>query len=162
MIPRAGPGSSARGCKKALVVIACAIAPLTFAATSGAAQGTLEASPKQLRFGNQAVNTQASLTVTVTNTGSQTVNIIAASITRRGFACCFTPTPYRFGPLTPDDCFGSMPVLAPGASCSVAVEFAPTEPGNFQGILRIHFQIAGADAPDSPLEVITFGHARSP
>ena len=85
--------------------------------------------PSNLSFGNQLVGTTSSAqTVTLTNTGGSVLTI--TSLAASGD---FAET---------DNCVGS---FAPGAGCSVAVTFTPTEPGIRSGAITFN-----DNAPDSP------------
>jgi Carbohydrate binding module (family 6)/F5/8 type C domain/Right handed beta helix region/Abnormal spindle-like microcephaly-assoc'd, ASPM-SPD-2-Hydin len=106
----------------------------------GTGSATLTASPTSLAFGSETVgSTSAAQTVTVTNTGT-----VAASISsvRAGAG---------FGDTT--TCGGS---LAPGASCAVAVSFAPTATGAASANL-----VVASNATDGSLNVALSGTGTS-
>lgn len=79
--------------------------------------------PTQIAFGDQPVGTtSAAQNVTITNETAYPVNILAV----------------RTGTVFPetDDCSSASP-LAPGASCTLSVSFAPTLPGSVDGAVTI-------------------------
>jgi len=90
--------------------------------TAGTVRTTATASPTALTFGNQALQTQsAAQSVTVTNTGTFTLNVTSVSVTG-DFA-------------EQDTC--SQPVL-PGATCTIQVTFDPSQIGDRTGTLTIY------------------------
>ena len=88
-----------------------------------AAPGTpsLTATPTSLSFGQEVLNTPATLTVKITNNGSAAANITQDSITGSGFTTGITT------PLT----------LNPAQSVSVPVVFTPSAPGSVSGNLSL-------------------------
>ena len=96
--------------------------------------------PTSLAFGNQAVGTQsAPQAVTLTNTGSQTLTFTTIEATTnfsQGGNCA--------------------PSVAPGASCTIYVDFGPLSTGPLFGAL-----LFGDNAPDSPQVVYLSGTGTS-
>jgi hypothetical protein len=84
-------------------------------------------SPKQLNFGSQPVSSQTTETVTVTNTGTETVTIIGA-ILQGGPVFDWNQAQVDL-----NTCAMVVGTLAPGASCTAPILFAPTEQGHFRG-----------------------------
>lgn len=101
-------------------------------------------SPSSLAFGGQKVGTaSAAQTVTLTNSGQAalTVGAIATS-----------------GDFAQTNTCGALPAtLAPGASCVIAVTFAPTATGASIGALTV-----SDDAPGSPQAVALSGTGTAP
>jgi uncharacterized repeat protein (TIGR01451 family) len=107
-----------------------------FSPTVAAAVPTITVSPASLTFGQQrAGTTSASQPVTITNTGSVTVNF-SSILTSASFPKTTT-------------CGAT---LAPTASCTVDVSFSPSSNGFFTGTLQIQ-----SDATGSPHSVDLFG-----
>ncbi len=104
---------------------------LTGTGTAPAASVT----PTSISFGTQAVGTtSASRTVTVTSTGSAPLTMSTVSLAG--------PQATAFRIVT-NGCAGK--VLAPGASCTVDVAFAPSASGSAAATLQI-----SDDAPNKP------------
>ncbi|MGA7622117.1 MAG: choice-of-anchor D domain-containing protein [Candidatus Acidiferrales bacterium] len=99
--------------------------------TSGG--GVLSASSTSLTFGNVSVGTPATQSLSVTNTGTATVNISQATMTGAGFSVV-----------------GGNPsgAIAVGQSSTVQVQFAPTAAGAATGALTVI-----SDASNSPLMI---------
>jgi hypothetical protein len=110
--------------------------------TGHTAAGTLSASSTSLSFGNVAVGSTGSLSLTVTNTGSATVNVSQASISGAAFSVV-----------------GGNPssVVPAGQSTTVQVQFAPQASGAATGTLSVV-----SDATDSPLAVSLSGTGTQP
>jgi hypothetical protein len=84
-------------------------------------------STNSIAFGNQPVFTSSGVqTVTVTNTGSDTLRVDPPAITS-GATLQFTIS---------DTCVGSSP-LAPGAQCTISVQFTPTVTGSLNATLTV-------------------------
>lgn len=122
-------------------------AGLTSAGTPGGGPGTLgsgvlTASATTLTYGNVAVGSNATQTLTFTNTGTSTVNIISASISGAGFAAV-----------------GGTPLSAilVGQSGTIQIQFAPPSPGAVTGTLTIT-----SDAANTPLTVSLTGIGTQP
>ena len=89
--------------------------------TAGVTPTSATLSPSTLTFANQAVNTlSSSQSVTLTNTGTITLTIGSIAVSQN-FA-------------QQNDC--TQP-LAPGATCSIQVSFAPSTTGALQGSLTV-------------------------
>jgi hypothetical protein len=138
-----------------LLALTTVVALTLGTAAATAAPATLQASPKHLNFGTQIVGTQTTLTVTVTNTTSETVTIVGATLFTEGVF------DWDLSQLTGNTCAQVVGTLPPGASCTAPMLFAPTAPGHYRGALLIDFQIAGVDAADSPLKIRLSGRAVS-
>jgi len=110
--------------------------------TGHTGSGTLSASSTSLSFGNVAVGSTGSLSLTVTNTGSAAVNISQASISGAAFSVA-----------------GGNPssVVPAGQSTTVQVQFAPQASGAATGAFSIV-----SDATDSPLAVSLSGTGTQP
>jgi hypothetical protein len=82
--------------------------------------------PTSLSFGNQAVNTSATKTVTLTNTGATTLSLTGMTVTGTG-AAAFT--------LTPNSNCGSS--LTRGSSCTISVTFKPVAKASYSATLNV-------------------------
>ena len=98
--------------------------------------GVLSASPNSLSFGNVAVGSSATQSVSVTNTGAAAVNISQATVTGSAFS------------IVGGNPSSSIPV---GQSTTVQIRFAPQSSGAATGNLTVT-----SDASNSPL-TISFG-----
>jgi hypothetical protein len=88
-------------------------------------------SPTSVTFANQQVGTRsASVTITVTNTGSAPLSVTGV-VTSADF-------------VEADTCSGT--VVPAGGSCSVAVSFAPAAVGARTGLLTVYGNVAGGQA----------------
>jgi archaellum component FlaF (FlaF/FlaG flagellin family) len=84
----------------------------------GGAGTVISLSPPQLNFGSQKVGTEsAPQNVTVTNTGSTSVNV--TNVTIGG---------YNINDYSETNTCGTQ--IGPGASCTISVTFAPLRTGN--------------------------------
>lgn len=97
---------------------------------TGSAAGPLAASRPTVSFGNITVNTSATQTVTLTNTGSTSVTISGVTISGIGFSLAQVSTTFTLAagatkPLT----VAFDPAAASNASGSVTVESNATNPG---------------------------------
>ena len=91
-------------------------------------------SPANVTFPSQPTGTQsASVTITVTNTGNAPL-----SVTRVVTSMSFVET---------DGCAGE--TIAVGATCSIAVSFAPATTGPLTGLLTVYGNVAGGQATAS-------------
>ncbi len=95
--------------------------PLTVQLTGIGAQSHLHIAPSALSFGSLAVGSSANLTLTLSNTGTATLNNIALAIT--GDYAITTPC--------------GVTQLAPGTSCAVTITFTPTATASRTGSLTI-------------------------
>ena len=87
-----------------------------------AANPQLSASPSSLSFGNVATNTSATLSETITSSGSSALTVNSASVTGAGFTLVA----------------GSFPAtLNPGQALTLQVKFTPTSTGAATGKLTI-------------------------
>ena len=100
-------------------------------------RGGLQATPSSLAFGNQRIGTSGMQSVTVTNTGSTSINV--SSITKTGSAFTFS------GPAVPFS-------LAPNATATLAVTFTPVSMGSATGSLSI-----ASNDPSGPTTVTLSG-----
>jgi hypothetical protein len=93
---------------------------LTLGIAASAATGVLVVKPPNVNFGTKPVGTFTVKGATVTNTGSETVNVLV-TIERE-------PDDFSFGLLPGQTCpvFEPAP-LAPGESCVVVMGFRPSE-----------------------------------
>jgi len=131
-----------------LVVVLSSCAGLTSANSGGPGvpgspgAGVLTASSTSLSFGSISVGNNASQTLTFTNTGTATVNIISASISGAGFSA-----------------IGGSPLSAIGVgqSGTIQIQFAPPSAGAVSGSLTIT-----SDASNSPLTVALSGTGTQP
>ena len=104
--------------------------PLLTAASPAVPAMTLN--PTSLTFAAQAVSTaSAAQSITVTNSGNATL-----TITQIAPSGDFNET---------DTCIAASPI-AVGSSCSVQVEFLPTQTGTRTGVLTIYGNVAGGQA----------------
>jgi centrosomal CEP192-like protein/HYDIN/CFA65/VesB family protein/ASPM-SPD-2-Hydin domain-containing protein/uncharacterized protein DUF1573 len=104
--------------------------------------GVLSANSTSVAFGNVAVGSTATQSVTVTNSGTATVNLSAATISGAGFT------------VMGGNPSASIPV---GQSITVQMQFAPTAPGAANGTLTVT-----SDASNSPLAVSLSGTGMQP
>jgi hypothetical protein len=104
--------------------------------------GVLSPSSTTLAFGNIAVGTTGTQSVTVTNTGTAAVNIAAATIAGAGFT------------IISGNPSASVPV---GQSITVQMQFAPVAGGLANGTLTVT-----SDASNSPLAIALSGTGMQP
>jgi hypothetical protein len=95
--------------------------------------GHLGANPSSLSFGNIAVGSNNTLSVTVTNSGQATVNISQVQVTGAAFTATGITAPTA---------------LSAGQSGTLQVKFAPTATGSSTGSISLV-----SDAPGSPLTI---------
>lgn len=101
-------------------------------------QPAVSLSVSSLAFGNQVVGTKsANQAIVLTNSGTDTLSISAAA----------AGSPFA---IAADGC--SHTALAPGASCTIQVDYSPTATGSSSGALSIT-----DDAPGSPQTVVLSG-----
>ena len=89
---------------------------------TGSAPGLLTASPPTVSFGNVTVNTSATQTVTLTNTGGTSVTISGVTISGTGFSVAQVFTPFT---------------VAPGATKPLTVAFDLAAAGYASGSLTV-------------------------
>ncbi len=82
--------------------------------------------PASLSFGTQAVNTSATKTMTLTNTGATTLSLFGMTVTGQN-ASDFT--------LTPSSNCGSS--VSAGSNCTISVTFEPTTTGPLSATLQV-------------------------
>src|SRR5258708_3391715 len=105
-----------------VVIFLVALVPVSAQRQSSSASnhngGVLTANPTSLAFGNVQVDGFATLTETLTNTGSASLTIYNDSTTGNGFALSGVTLPLT---------------IAPGQSYTLSVNFAPTSSGSAAG-----------------------------
>lgn len=117
--------------KSAVTITATSVADSTkqTSATITLTAGTVKLIPSSLAFGSFKLpghHPTATLLETVTNTGGSVLNITGQAITAAGPFSVASP------------CQGALTTnLASGASCDIAVKFAPSSVGSFTGTLSI-------------------------
>ncbi len=114
------------------VILSVSSVPLTVALSGVGVQPQIIASPTSLNFGNVAVGSTSTLSLTLANIGTQAVDGLAFSATT-GFSVTST-------------C--GITTLGAASSCAVSVTFAPTTAGVTGGMLTIN-----SSDPSSPLLV---------
>ncbi|MEZ0332842.1 MAG: choice-of-anchor D domain-containing protein, partial [Gemmatimonadales bacterium] len=115
--------------------------PHTVAISGTGTVGGVSLTPSPLAFGGVAVGANASLNVTITNTGGASLTV--SSVTAAGAA---------FSQASP--CVG---VIPPAGTCVVAVTFTPPSAGPHAGTLTV-----ASDAPGSPHGVNLSGTGLAP
>jgi hypothetical protein len=117
--------------------------PQTVAISGTAVQPAVSLSASSLAFGSRRVGTtSATQSVVVTNTGSDTLNVRQVTVS----------APFA---IAADGC--SSTAIAPGAGCTIQVDFAPIAIGSASGMLSIP-----DDAPGSPQGVVLTGTGVQP
>jgi hypothetical protein len=111
--------------------------PLTIALSGTGTQAALSANPSSINFGSILVGNTASVSATLTNSGTANLSISSASASGTGF---------RMGALTPQ-------TLTPGATATFTVTFAPTASGVASGSVSVV-----STAPGSPLLISLTGN----
>lgn len=105
--------------------------PVNVALTGTGIAPVISISPASLSFGDQALNTSATQTITVTNTGVGPLTISGSMITG--------------GPFSRSQS-ASCATLAEGASCTISVQFSPTSLANYTETLTINSNaVSGAN-----------------
>lgn len=112
------------------VVTSVSSVPLTVALSGVGTQPQLSVAPASLSFGNVAVGSTSTLSITLVNTGNQAVDGLALSVTA-GFSVSST-------------C--GITALNAASSCAVSVTFAPASVGVVNGALTV-----SSTDPASPL-----------
>jgi ASPM-SPD-2-Hydin domain-containing protein len=92
-------------------------------------------SPNPVNYGTVVVGQSSTMAVTVKNVGPATVSLTGFSIT--GETSDFS--------ITANTCGGT---IAPGATCSISVKFAPTVKGKRSGKLNVFNNGGGSDSTD--------------
>lgn len=125
--------------KRAATVVISILLPAIIASLPASAASTapkLKVAPKSINFGKTIVGQSQMIAVKITNTSK------TASVT-------FTAVGGPSAPFSLDSqtCFGISGPLAPRASCTASVTFAPTAQGPFTGSL--HFTDSAAKSPQT-------------
>lgn len=107
--------------------------------------GTLQASPASVDFGNVPLTTSAFSSVTLSNSGNAPLGPLAFSPSGSGASA------FAFTSACPDA------GLAPGASCTVRLQFTPAGAGTSTASLSV----ASTD-PSSPLQILLTGTGTEP
>lgn len=102
----------------------------------------LAASPASLEFGSIASGTSTTQSITITNTGTASASITGITENGTGFSVTGLTLPYS---------------LAPNATATIQVSFAPVSTGTFSGTVSV-----ASDASNSPLNVSLSGTATPP
>lgn len=110
---------------------------LTLSANGVAANAALLANPGSVAFGNVTVGSNASQTITLSNSGNTSVSISQASVSGSGFSMSGIATPMT---------------IAAGASTSFTAKFAPGTTGNTTGTIQV-----ASSASDSTLTIALNG-----
>jgi hypothetical protein len=120
--------SSATGFQQVVLTASAGGATANFAIEVEVANPALTVSAVSMAFGNKAVNTPTSQTLTLTSTGAATVSITSATLSGAGFSL-----PGASFPIT----------LTPGQSTSITVQFDPTTAGAVAGQLILATDSSG-------------------
>jgi hypothetical protein len=106
---------------------------VTLSGTGTSASGTITIAPTALTFPSQAVGTTSpSQNVVVTNTGTTTVNLTSVGVSA------------NFGLIGATGACDATTSLAPAATCSISVNFAPRATGVLTGALTIADNATGS------------------
>lgn len=116
--------------------------PMTIALTGAGTQAGLSSTPTSVSFGNVAVGTSGSASVSLSNTGSASVTVSQASVTGTGFTIVGSPTGQT---------------IQPGQSISFTTKFSPTSAGNANGAISV-----ASNAPNSPMTIPLTGIGTQP
>jgi Abnormal spindle-like microcephaly-assoc'd, ASPM-SPD-2-Hydin/Viral BACON domain len=111
--------------------------PAVILATGTGVQPQLTASPASLNFGNVAVGSSGTQTITLSNNGTAAATVSQAVVSGTGYTMSGLVTPMT---------------LAAGASTSFSVQFAPTAAGSDSGSVTVT-----SNTPNSPTMVATSG-----
>lgn len=109
----------------------------TVALTGTGVQGALSSSPASVNFGSLLVGSSGTVPVTLTNSGTASVTISAASASGNGFSISGLTVPTT---------------LSAGQNTTFDVKFAPTTSGSASGSVSIT-----SNAPGSPLTIALSG-----
>jgi len=132
-----GPAGNGAASGNVSIVSGAATVPLTITLSGAGVTYQLTPSPSSLTFGNVAVASKISQTISLTNTGSVSLSVSQASLAGSSFSFS--------GPNLPAS-------LAAGQSTSLSVTFAPVTPNPASGVLSI-----ASDASASPLTIALSG-----
>jgi hypothetical protein len=116
--------------------------PATIALTGTGTQATLSANPSSVNFGSVLVGSNGSQSIMLTNSGSASVTISAASATGAGFSISGLTVPVT---------------INAGGNTSFSAQFAPTTAGSASGSVSIT-----SNATGSPLTVALSATATQP
>jgi Abnormal spindle-like microcephaly-assoc'd, ASPM-SPD-2-Hydin len=116
--------------------------PMTIALTGAGTQAGLASTPPSVSFGNVAVGTSGSASVSLSNSGSASVTISQAKVSGTGFAMVGSPTGQT---------------IQPGQSISFTTKFSPTSAGNATGTISV-----ASNAPNSPMTIPLTGAGTQP
>jgi hypothetical protein len=116
--------------------------PATIALSGTGVQGTLTANPASFNFGNVLVGSSGTQTFTLSNSGTASVTISAASASGTGFSITGLSVPLT---------------LAAGQSTTFSGQFAPSATGTASGSVAIT-----NNAPGSPLTIALSGTGVQP
>jgi hypothetical protein len=111
--------------------------PLTVDLVGTGGQAGLAISPASFNFGSVQVGSTGSATITLTNSGNESVSITQASATGTGFSA---------------NGLSSGATIAAGQSTTFTAQFAPTTAGSASGSISV-----GSNAPNSPLTIALSG-----
>ena len=111
--------------------------PLTVELVGTGGQAGLAISPSSFNFGSVQVGSTGSATITLTNSGNESVSINQASATGTGFSA---------------NGLSSGATIAAGQSTTFTAQFTPTTPGSASGSISV-----ASNAPNSPLTVALSG-----
>lgn len=111
-------------------------------AQPGSGAGVLSPSSTSISFGNVSVGNTATQSLTITNTGTATVNVSQATISGAGYT------------IVGGNPSSSIPV---GQSSTVQIQFAPLSTGTLAGTLTVV-----SDASNSPLTISMVGSGTQP
>jgi hypothetical protein len=125
--------------KRTLVVALVAVSVVVgLPGQAPASTGVLTTKPETVRFGTKPVGSYTLKSATVTNTASQTVNLLVTVVREWD--------DFQFGLLPGETCPVLEPQpLAPGERCDVVVAFRPTE--FFAGVKQDEVLLATATDP---------------
>ncbi|MGB8522184.1 MAG: choice-of-anchor D domain-containing protein, partial [Candidatus Acidiferrales bacterium] len=107
--------------------------PLAIPLTGTGTQGQLSGNPSSVNFGNIVVGSNGSQTITLTNSGTASVTISAATASGTGFSMSGITTPLT---------------INAGQNTTLSATFAPTSAGSASGSISIT-----SNAPGSPLAI---------
>jgi hypothetical protein len=124
------------------VVSSATNSPGVITTTGTGVQPQLTASPVSLNFGNVAVGSSGSQTITLSNTGTAAATVSQAVVSGTGYTMSGLVMPMT---------------LAAGASTSFSVQFAPTSAGSDSGSVTVT-----SNTPNSPTMVATSGTGTAP
>jgi Abnormal spindle-like microcephaly-assoc'd, ASPM-SPD-2-Hydin len=111
--------------------------PLTVELVGTGGQAGLAISPATFNFGSVQVGSMGSATITLTNSGNESVSITQASATGTGFSA---------------NGLSAGATIAAGQSTTFTAQFAPTTAGSASGSISV-----GSNAPNSPLTIALSG-----